>query len=526
MLLRFRYGSHLSKEQVAELVAPHDDTLEFVHSWLKHHGVPSSSISRTHGGGWLTITSVPISQANELLCASYQIYKRTGTNKAETILRTVSYSLPAALLGHVETVAPTTLFATPLAPPLQTPRKRSGEEAALMANSTLEDGEGGRVLSGRDEPDITPQGLRSLYNTEAYAPVVWDRNAIGTLGLHNDYPREDDLQQFMAMYRKDAKGATFIVVPVNGGEYDPTQPADTEGSLDIQYASVISYPTLQFFYNTGGVLKWTNGRPDPRDPYLAWLKYLLDQPVIPPTITISYGNAEPLFPWSYATVVCNLFAQLGLRGVSVLVASGDQAVGRGDCLDSFGNVRFTTLFPASCPWVTTVGGTMDIPEVAWPSSSGGFSQYFPRPNYQDRAVLTFLQNLGNKHAGLYNARGRGVPDIAAQADQLVTIVNAVKLSEAARAPQRQCLRDNDQIVAGIVALLNDYLISTGRSPLGFLNLRLYSQARAGLNDITSGNNAGCGTDGFTAAAGWDPVTGLGTPDFLRLQQIFNNLIIV
>ncbi|KAF8266387.1 Pro-kumamolisin, activation domain-containing protein [Lactarius quietus] len=407
-----KYGFHLSKEQVAELVAPHNDTLEFVHSWLKHHGVPSSSISRTHGGGWLTITSVPISQANELLCASYQIYKRTGTNKTETILRTVSYSLPAALLGHVETVAPTTLFATPLAPPLQTPRKRSGEEAALMANSTLGDGEGGRVLSRRDdEPNITPQGLRSLYNTEEYVPVAPGRNAIGTLGLLNEYPKEKDLLYFMAIYRKDALDATFTVVPVNGGEDgeddDSTRPAGIEASVDVQYGSVMSYPTPQFFYNTGGVLKWStiNGKPDSDDSYLAWLKYLLDQQNIPPTITVSYGNPETLFPLSYAVTLCNLFAQLGLRGVSVLVASGDEAVGsidgEEDCVDGSGNIRFTALFPASCPWVTTVGGTMDIPEVAWPHSGGGFSQYFPRPDYQDRAVLTFLQNNGNKHAGLY-----------------------------------------------------------------------------------------------------------------------------
>ena len=58
-LLRCRYGAHLSKEDVAKLVAPHPDTLELVHSWLVHHGVPSSSVSTSHGSGWLTLNSVP-----------------------------------------------------------------------------------------------------------------------------------------------------------------------------------------------------------------------------------------------------------------------------------------------------------------------------------------------------------------------------------------------------------------------------------------------------------------------------------
>ncbi|SRR6266702_496760 len=89
-LLRFGYGAHLSKEQVA----PHPETLGLVNSWLKHRGVPSS-ISVTPRGGWLTITDVPVSQADNLLGASPRLYWHTGTN--ETILRTVGYALPALL---------------------------------------------------------------------------------------------------------------------------------------------------------------------------------------------------------------------------------------------------------------------------------------------------------------------------------------------------------------------------------------------------------------------------------------------
>jgi tripeptidyl-peptidase-1 len=59
--------------------------------------------------------------------------------------------------------------------------------------------------------------------------------------------------------------------------------------------------------------------------------------------------------------------------------------------------------------------------------------------------------------------------------------------------------------------------------LGFLNPWLYSQGFVGLNDITSGSNPGCDTDGFTAGVGWDPVTGLGTPNFGKLQAIMANI---
>jgi len=129
-LLRFRYGAYLSREQVAELVAPHPDTLELVNSWLEYHGISSSSVSRTHGG-WLTVTNVPVPQANDLLGASYQLYRPTGANETMAVLRTVGYALPAALHAHVQAVAPTTHFGSPRMLQ-QTPRKRSRGEAAAV----------------------------------------------------------------------------------------------------------------------------------------------------------------------------------------------------------------------------------------------------------------------------------------------------------------------------------------------------------------------------------------------------------
>ncbi|KAI9435826.1 hypothetical protein H4582DRAFT_628459 [Lactarius indigo] len=55
-----------------------------------------------------------------------------------------------------------------------------------------------------------------------------------------------------------------------------------------------------------------------------------------------------------------------------------------------------------------------------------------------------------------------------------------------------------QTVAGIISLLYDYLISKGERPLSFFNPWLYDKALPRLNDITSGWNPGCGTDGFPA----------------------------
>ncbi|KAH9033857.1 subtilisin-like protein [Lactarius hengduanensis] len=515
-----RYGAHLSREQVAEVVAPHPDTLVLVSSWLKHWGIPSSSVSTALGGNWLKVVGVSVSQANDILRASYQLYQHVETNDA--VIRTISYSLPEVLHGHIQAIVPTTHFGYPLTEGM---RLQMHPSAGVEARAK-------EVLSSRAEY-VTPSYLRWLYKTSGYVPKATDRNALGIGAYGKQYPSPQDLAAFMVEYRTDGEDATFDVVQINGGKFNPNKPG-LEGSIDIQYAQAMAYPTPHIYYSTGGTPESLTD-----DPYIRWLDYLLDEDNIdiPQTITTSYGGFEHIAPLEYAMKVCDLFSQLGARGVSVLFASGDWGVGRGDCLvrSSSGNTyyQFLPFFPASCPWVTSVGGTTSHdPEVAASLSGGGFSVYFDRPEYQEGVIPTFLQHLGDTYDGFYDPNGRGFPDISAQAVGLpivlrgkvkyvegTSVSSPVRLSSLLRATQ---LTANAQTVAGIISLLNDYLISKGSRPLGFLNPWLYGTGRPGLNDITSGSNPGCNTDGFPAVTGWDPVTGLGTLDFEKLEEIIDD----
>ncbi|KAI9458125.1 hypothetical protein BJY52DRAFT_1269821 [Lactarius psammicola] len=105
-----QYGAHLSQEQVAELVPPYLYTLGLVKSWLEHYSVPSSFLM-THGGNWLEVTCLPVSQANDLLGASYQLYRHVETN--DTVLLTIGYALLAAFQTHMQTVVPITYVSSP-----------------------------------------------------------------------------------------------------------------------------------------------------------------------------------------------------------------------------------------------------------------------------------------------------------------------------------------------------------------------------------------------------------------------------
>ena len=171
---------------------------------------------------------------------------------------------------------------------------------------------------------------------------------LSIIGYLDDSPRQQDLTNFMTNCRIDAVDATFRVVPLNGGVYDGSRPTD-EANADIQYAETMVFPTPVIFYKVGGKEWLITSRPALGDADFEWLRYMLNEEKIPQTISISYTIDEKLLPLECAKALCELYARLGARGVSVLVASGDDGVGKGDCTDkNTGKVQFIPAFPASC----------------------------------------------------------------------------------------------------------------------------------------------------------------------------------
>lgn len=150
--------------------------------------------------------------------------------------------------------------------------------------------------------------------------------------------------------------------------------------------------------------------------------------------------------------------------------------------------------------MTSVGGTTGYsPETAASLSGGGFSNIYSTPSFQSADVSSYLATLGSTYSGLYNPNGRGFPDIAAQAEDVIIawqgsfyLVGGTSCASP--------------IFASVVSLLNDELLSAGKSRLGWLNPWLYANPGA-FHDITSGDNPGCNTNGFSATTGWDPVRG-------------------
>jgi len=148
-------------------------------------------------------------------------------------------------------------------------------------------------------------------------------------------------------------------------------------------------------------------------------------------------------------------------------------------------------------------------------SGGGFSNIYPQPDYQTSAVENFLeyynpyptystQYKNNPPAdslpGIFNRAGRGYPDIGALGDNVLIYYYGspyVLGGTSASAPT----------FASIITRINEERILAGKGPVGFVNPTLYANPSA-FHDITNGSNPNCGSPGFKASPGWDPVTGL------------------
>lgn len=395
------------------------------------------------------------------------VHQETG----QKTLGTLEYSLPSALQQHIELVSPSTFFGFPKKGPKTSPVKPASTETSQAGCSGY---------------GITPSCLSSLYNYGG--AKSYSNGRMGIAGFLEEYPSQSDLRLFMNRYATENNAdQTYTCQPINGGRCPSTRQGGLEANLDVQYARAITERIPNTYYSTGGRPP-QNGVND-NEPYLEFLNYLLGLPKdqLPQTMSISYADTEPSVPVDYQKKTCDLFSQLGAKGVSVFVASGDFGVGQ-NCPGG----RYVPEYPSDCPWITAVGGTDGTsPERAWSGSGGGFSNVFPRPSWQDEAVQSWMQSTGGGGNGNYNSSGRAYPDVAAQATNFQVVIggniNNVYGTSAA------C-----PTFASIIQLINSDRLSTGKAPLGFLNPWLYSKAASALHDITSGYNTGCNNGGFNA----------------------------
>jgi kumamolisin len=340
-----------------------------------------------------------------------------------------------------------------------------------------------------------PTELAQLYNfpTGIDGQVDGQGQCVGIVEFGGGYTVND-----LNAYFQDLGITTppnVVAVSVGGATNLPSNPnsADMEVMLDIEVvASIVPGALVVVYFAPNTTMGWLRGISSA----------IHDSFHNPSVISISWGGPEQT--WTRAAL-----------GITICAAAGDNGY-----TDGVPGMSANVDFPASSPYVLACGGSSvksadgsitdetvwnDAPNNPNPSNAGatggGISAFFPLPSYQSDADVPPSINPPNNP-------GRGVPDVAGDADPntgyriRVDGTNQVVGGTSAVAP----------LWAGLLALINQKL----GKPVGFVNPLLYSQGLSGggFNDIVSGTNGK-----YAAGPGWDPCTGLGSPDGTALSEV-------
>lgn len=512
-----------------ELVKPGNETLDLVREWLHEHVEPQH-IECSPAEDFMSVT-LPVAKIEKLLDTKFAVYRHVDGSK---LVRTLEWKLPLHLHEHINAIQPTTSFfrSRPQARTFIEVPDSASDVSQIKAYKKVKNPTVDAVCDTRN---VTPLCLRTLYGTVNYKPQVPGKNQLGLANYLGEVNNRSDARIYLEKYRPEAVEAAdqFQVISIANGttaQIPPVPGGGREGALDVQTLIGIAWPTPFLGWSTGGDPPFVPDADNPEvdnEPYLTWVNYVLQQDFVPQVISNSYEDNEQTVPISYAKTVCSQFAQLGARGVSVIFGSGDGGVGGvqpgGSCLSNVNNqTSFIPLFPSSCPYVTSVGGTVGNAKSVQPevvaydprnkySSGGGFSNHFARPSYQDAVVKKYLDTIGDEFAGLYNQSGRAYPDIAAYSVNYTIIFNGTLLRADGTSAATPA-------IAAILSLVNDALIAAGKPTLGFLNPWLYKKGYKAFVDVTEGSTLGCNTTGFQATKGWDAASGFGTPRFSKLLK--------
>ncbi|HEX3760086.1 MAG TPA: S53 family serine peptidase [Kofleriaceae bacterium] len=310
--------------------------------------------------------------------------------------------------------------------------------------------------------------------------------------------RPADLEAFFAAAGIAMPNVT--AVSVDHGDNQPTNAnsADAEVMMDIEVAGAVApHAAIAVYFG-----------PNSDQGFLDAISAAVhDTQRKPGAISISWGAPEAATDQQGIQAFHEVFAAAASLGITVCTASGDHGCADRAAGDWDGKVHVD--HPACDEFALGCGGTQIEAgvDVVWNdgtsfdaadggggwASGGGISQVFAVPSYQQGVQLpTPLQ--GGK-------AGRGVPDIAMSATNYYMRVDGLEGAAggtSAVAP----------LMAGLVARLNQ----ARKKNVGFINPLLYQNPDM-LTDVTKGSNAiAKGPPGYDAATGWDPCTGLGTPD--------------
>jgi hypothetical protein len=500
-----------------------------VRAWLEAQGFTKVSLSKSRTAFSFSATAA---QAQEAFHA--QLHKLTV--KGESHYSNVTeVEIPSALTSVIRSVSGLDDFKPHSSLQKAKPQFSWGNPGAAQAYN------------------LAPGDIATIYDIQAlYAAGINGTGITAAIVGQSDIALSD-----VAAYRNGfnlpAITPSVVLVP---GSADPGSDimGEAEGEMDLELLGAVA-PNANLIY-----VNSTNA-------YTS-LQYAIEQNIAP-VVNMSYAWCEGFGNLANEQSVQYYIDEANAQGMTIIAASGDEGPAACDyATEKAAQYGLSVAAPANQPGVTSVGGTSFtgplasyfgttngstggsalsyIPEVAWnltaaqnhlEASGGGASMYFAKPAWQE--------GPGVPADGV-----RDVPDVAMFAgDSALDDSTAYEVcieGDCASGPPNGMTSGGAQggtsaaapVFAGIVALLNDYLVSNNviATPgLGNINPTLYLMAEGPsitFHPITQGNNivpcvsgtTNCttGTFGYSAGSGYNQVTGLGSVDAFNLVHAWEN----
>ncbi|PSS03203.1 Pro-kumamolisin [Coniella lustricola] len=572
------YGRHWSPAEVIEMFKPKRESVNAIMEWLESEGIHPSRVKLSVTKNWITFNAT-VREMEQMLKTEYHVYKHETQNNTHHVA-CEKYHVPDYVAEHVDIITPTVHFDKSLGHERTNKHKKVSNEATKelkRSNGRRQDSTKAIVGSPLDGSNpkqgqhidnammdlsqcdtmITPDCLRALYNM----PKGTLANASNALGIVEYTPQaflQTDLDLYFDQFTPDIPQKTPQILLLADGVVQTQNQSfnfNGESALDLEFAMALISPQKASVYQVGDLVQGASFNNfldgidasycsfkggDSKDPNMdGQYSASVECGIATATnvISTSYGSNEADLGAKYERRQCDEYMKLALQGVTVLYSSGDSGVAGngGVCLSADGQSftdgtsgKFNPSFPGGCPWVTSVGATqlskgttVNDAETACQEvifSGGGFSNVFAIPSYQKKAVSTFMTDHAPPYgADRFNNSGkvRAFPDVSANGANYVTAVDgqfSLSFGTSASAP----------VFASMINMINEERLQAGKSPVGFINEALYANPQV-MNDITNGTNPGCGTVGFSAVKGWDPLTGLGTPNYAKMKKLFMTL---
>ncbi|PNP40534.1 hypothetical protein TGAMA5MH_07531 [Trichoderma gamsii] len=559
------YGKHWTAERITEMFSPSRDSVEAIREWLIGSGISEDRINHSLGYEWIHFDAT-VQEAEELLQTEYHVFQH-GLESRSTVACD-EYKVPSHLARHIDFVYPGVALAGSM-------KKRSMKRDIHMGDQLVpRDALDKRPEAGPcDDLDlITPTCIQHIYSVPKGDKKAPD-NSLGMFETGSWYS-PTALKSFLTNYTDIPPETTLfnITIDISVAHFDQSNDGG-EADLDVQMALPLVYPQNITVYQVDDDYYTTFGREPYRGMFQSWLNAIDgsycnytafgetgNNPEVDPTYpdnnqdpsnpdggipagwyrgpprcgtakrasvySLSYGWDEELLPYNYMHRQCNEFMKLSLMGTTIVSSTADLGSASANLCDPV-NIDFyhaVSQYPANCPYLLTVGATQLLPgleevglNLGWFASAGGFSWNYSRPAYQDKAVQNYLDNHKDLDRNRFNEQGRGFPDVAALGWNVLIVYGPESEVEAQGGTSA-----STPIVAALINRINDERLSVGKSTVGFVNPVLYENPQI-FNDVTKGNTSICDSVAFEAAEGWDPITGLGTPNYPKMLDVFMKL---